>query len=409
MLYKHPTFKKHRQFLLFDLVMIIAASLMLFGFPNLAHADTIDVTAKVPATIPTEPPVITSPFDQQHVTNPDITTVGTCGAFTAYINLYRNGIFAGVSPCTAGHFSVQLNLFVGANSLVATAYNSTDDVGPSSATVTVYYDPIVIPPAPPVFSTAPITVSYIDNTPFNPALSEHTASLQPTISGRGPANAILTITFNPDGITCKTRVLATGIWSCTLASQLGPGRYHVTITALTADGKLIQGPSFILVASASQPGFAVPGTGTGMYISANQPYIIHHPDETWTWYLTVHGGKAPYKITVNWGDSQTTTQISQTTDAVIEHNYNKVGVYTVIVAATDVDNLHAQLQLAAAARPDNRYVANTQLSPEAQLETVAIAGFSVFAVFGLFILFITMQPDMSFSLARRFFSHFRSK
>jgi hypothetical protein len=77
-----------------------------------------------------------------------ITVNGSCPPNAAYIELFRNGFMGGSAICSSSStFEIQTDLFPGANELTAHSFNSTDDEGPVSAKVTVFYD-VPQPPAP---------------------------------------------------------------------------------------------------------------------------------------------------------------------------------------------------------------------------------------------------------------------
>lgn len=123
-----------------------------------ARADTLEVKATVPAPLPTSPAFITWPTDQQVLQDQIITVVGTCPADSSYVQLDRNGVFSGVGQCVSGGFQIQTSLSVGANELRARVFNFTDNEGPTSPPITVFYNPPtpVQPPAPqPGAPTAP--------------------------------------------------------------------------------------------------------------------------------------------------------------------------------------------------------------------------------------------------------------
>src|SRR5688572_10659070 len=126
-----------------------------------ANAETIEVTATVPAPLPTAPAIITSPKDQDRLTTSSIQVLGTCPADSAYVTLHRNGVFSGVGQCESGGFQIQTTLTIGANELWARVYNFTNNEGPVSAPITVYYDPPTpTPPIPePPLPEAPFPVS----------------------------------------------------------------------------------------------------------------------------------------------------------------------------------------------------------------------------------------------------------
>lgn len=119
-----------------------------------ASADTIQVSAKVAAPLPSGPAIITSPHDQDHLTATPVTVVGTCPDNT-YVKLYRDDAFSGVAQCEGGHFGISTSLSVGANKLQARVYNITDDEGPTSASITVYYVLPVTTPNTPAAQTPP--------------------------------------------------------------------------------------------------------------------------------------------------------------------------------------------------------------------------------------------------------------
>lgn len=123
------------------------------------NADTLQVTATVSAPLPPGPAIITYPHDQDHFTSPNVTVLGTCPSDT-YVELDRNGIFSGVAFCISNTFTIPITLLPGASQLKARVFNITNDEGPQSPAITVYYDlpqPPVTPPtqSQPTISTPP--------------------------------------------------------------------------------------------------------------------------------------------------------------------------------------------------------------------------------------------------------------
>ena len=114
---------------------ILCLILAVLASPLTTQADTLDVTARIDAPLPTSPAIITSPLDQQHLDASPIIVSGTCGD-GAYVILYLNGAVAGTGVCTSGNFSIQASVVTGENKLQAKVYNSTDNEGPQSPTVT---------------------------------------------------------------------------------------------------------------------------------------------------------------------------------------------------------------------------------------------------------------------------------
>ena len=116
------------------------------GSPQLQ--DSYTVRASVPAPAPTVSATIDSPTTGSHFDYKPIIVSGSCPVDTGgnYVSMYRNNFYSGSALCDAtGSYQLTIDLFAGANQLVARIYNFTDVAGPDSSSVTVYYDP---PPAP---------------------------------------------------------------------------------------------------------------------------------------------------------------------------------------------------------------------------------------------------------------------
>lgn len=156
----------HKRLLLhpFTLFLLLCGGVAIIGMAWHANADTIELTAKVPAPLPASPALITTPQDQQHVTTAALTVEGSCPPNT-YVQLYLNGTLSGVGNCVNGAFSIQTILSPGANQLQVKVFNTTDDEGPESQPITVYYDQ----PAAPSTPTNPQSSSPTSTTPTNPA------------------------------------------------------------------------------------------------------------------------------------------------------------------------------------------------------------------------------------------------
>lgn len=144
---------------------VIGSFLIIVFFTSRAFADTIDVTATVPGPIPTSPAVITFPADQTLFDTQEITVKGTCPPEGAYITLSRNNIAAGTAPCSGGTFEITINLLLGTNELQALVYNVTNNPGPASPVVTVYY----VPPQPPTLPQPPLPIFELPTSPVTPS------------------------------------------------------------------------------------------------------------------------------------------------------------------------------------------------------------------------------------------------
>ena len=168
----------HKRFLLHPaiLFLLLCVGVTLLIVSVQALADSLTVTAKVSAPLPDSPAVIqtVAPMDQPtqtqaaapadsvdtaiHVSDNQVLLNGECPA-DSHIEFYRNNIFAGVASCIGDPtFSIEINLVNGLNLIVGRVFNITDDEGPISQNLYVYYD---IPTAPvvssPVTGTNPAT------------------------------------------------------------------------------------------------------------------------------------------------------------------------------------------------------------------------------------------------------------
>jgi hypothetical protein len=105
------------------------------GFTTCGSSYTVN--AVVPPARPSKPAIITSPSNGQTFNNNPVTVEGTCPA-GALIKIFTNGILVGSVICSSGgRFSVPVDLVIGRNDLTALPFNTLDQQGPSSPTVTV--------------------------------------------------------------------------------------------------------------------------------------------------------------------------------------------------------------------------------------------------------------------------------
>lgn len=112
------------------------------------EAGSIGITGTMPGKAPVVAATIDSPVDQNHTTTTPVSVGGTCPADTL-VEIYKNSIFAGSTPCTgAGSYLLDIDLLVGKNELIARDYNALNQVGPDSNKVTVFYDALPIQTGP---------------------------------------------------------------------------------------------------------------------------------------------------------------------------------------------------------------------------------------------------------------------
>jgi hypothetical protein len=104
------------------------------------ESSSIGLTGTVPGKAPTIAAVILSPVSQKHFTTSPVTFSGTCPP-DALVELFKNDIFAGSTPCSnTGTFSLDIDLLIGKNTLMARVYDVLNQPGPDSAPVDVFYD-----------------------------------------------------------------------------------------------------------------------------------------------------------------------------------------------------------------------------------------------------------------------------
>jgi hypothetical protein len=153
----------------------IALILLLAGFviagtqwcaEQAVKADSLYVTATVPATLATQPSFINNLNDGDTTTSAFISVSGTCEVATPSLSvvIFDNSNFASSTPCrNDGTFVTQITLSPGLNEILAKTINVTNGYGPDSTPVLVTYNP----PNPPA-------------TP-NPASPSSSSSTSPTL------------------------------------------------------------------------------------------------------------------------------------------------------------------------------------------------------------------------------------
>lgn len=101
---------------------------------------SVGLTGIMPGIPPTTAATISAPTNQQHFTISPVTVSGTCPDNTL-VELYKNDIFAGSTTCSSGgSYSLNVDLLIGTNTLIARVYDALNQAGPDSNAVTIYYD-----------------------------------------------------------------------------------------------------------------------------------------------------------------------------------------------------------------------------------------------------------------------------
>ena len=131
------------------LVCFVGVLLAIYSLPVLTEASTpytgpeagsVSVTGTLPKAPPKVAATIGSPSNNQHFNTSPITVSGTCPENTV-VEIFKNDIFAGSTPCEdGGNYQIQVDLLFGQNVLVARVYDVLNQAGPDSNSVTVFYD-----------------------------------------------------------------------------------------------------------------------------------------------------------------------------------------------------------------------------------------------------------------------------
>lgn len=104
------------------------------------EAGSVGLTGTMPGPPPTVAATIRVPTDGQRFSTSPVTISGTCPKNTL-VEIFKNDIFAGSTPCRDnGTYSLEVDLLIGQNTLVARVYDNLNQAGPDSNRVTAFYD-----------------------------------------------------------------------------------------------------------------------------------------------------------------------------------------------------------------------------------------------------------------------------
>jgi len=121
------------------LVMATPGLASALGSQQNPQSGSVGLQGTVASPPPTQAATIGVPGNGQTFTTMPITISGLCKT-GLLVKVYSNNIFIGAATCAGGSYSIQANLFSGQNSLVARVYDSLDQAGPDSNTVTVTFN-----------------------------------------------------------------------------------------------------------------------------------------------------------------------------------------------------------------------------------------------------------------------------
>ena len=337
-------------------MILLCTGVLIAGTTYYAQAVSYDVTATVPAPALSQPAVIASPVSQLHFSSTPITVTGSCPS-DSYVKLFRNNNFSGVDVCTSGQtFQIQTSLEPGTNLLQVQDFNLTDQAGPPSGAVTIYYDlpppSVTDSPSTPTPQTLPVVleVASIDLAEYgNSSDPVPQVSTQPTVSGYAPPFSDVTVIFHSDPVECRTRADGKGLWTCALPSELPPGLHTVEISAITPRGKkLIFQPFQVKVVLGLA---SLVKTPTRLLaVTGDYKYRLWRAGQLASFDVNLAGGSGPFRVSVDWGDGKTSETIESSTSFTVSHTYSGTGQYRVIVKVLDNKNLSSTLQLTASVK-----------------------------------------------------------
>lgn len=135
---------EHTSYIALGLILLIAIMPLIVYTANAEspgpQAGSVGISGVMPGKAPTTAATIKLPTEQQRFTVTPITVTGTCPENTL-VELFKNDIFAGSTPCSStGTYSLDIDLLIGANKLVAKVYDALNQPGPDSNIVNIYYD-----------------------------------------------------------------------------------------------------------------------------------------------------------------------------------------------------------------------------------------------------------------------------
>jgi len=230
-------------------ILLIGTGLLLTTFTTHAWerpgpaSGSVGLTGTVPAKPPTTAAVIKTPTSGQRFGQTPVTISGSCPKGTI-IELFKNDIFAGSTPCTdQSTFSIDIDLMIGENRLVAHVYDALNQAGPESNTVVAYYDALTAQAAGlATFNFGGQQLLLNTDAIFRGTFPEKEFSIPVTIiGGRAPyavnvqwGDSTNTVVPRPDNATFRTT-----------HTYKKAGTYQLSIQATDADGRV----AFLTVAS----------------------------------------------------------------------------------------------------------------------------------------------------------------
>lgn len=143
---------RHTSYWVLILLVVISAGITMV-IDRSVRADTLTLSATVPAPIPSGAPVFTSPASGSTTTSANVTFTGTCPVIVpaVIVAIYRTSELLGSGVCnTGGEFSINATINIGPQTLIAQVVTITGQTGESSAPLIITYTPTTVIPGTPV-------------------------------------------------------------------------------------------------------------------------------------------------------------------------------------------------------------------------------------------------------------------
>jgi hypothetical protein len=136
-----PRLKKVIIGLVAGVVIFLVSSGIVFAqsYPPQTQSGNVGLEGKISAPPPTQAATITSPANGAVFTSIPITITGYCPN-GLLVKIFKNNVFSGSVMCNNGSYSIQIDLFSNRNDLVARVYDSLDQAGPDSNTVSITFN-----------------------------------------------------------------------------------------------------------------------------------------------------------------------------------------------------------------------------------------------------------------------------
>lgn len=108
--------------------------------PENPQGGAIGMQGSISAPPPEQGATITVPANGSAFGETPITVSGICPDDEYIIKLFRNNIFSGSVQCEDGSYSIETDLFIGENELIARVFDALDQAGPDSNTINVTFE-----------------------------------------------------------------------------------------------------------------------------------------------------------------------------------------------------------------------------------------------------------------------------